>query len=72
MLLPEIEMEPNEHIERKSEHEGVKSQTQESESEPISIRKASQKVKSILTVQDFAVCAVVAETRKQDTNRRAN
>ena len=24
MLLPEIEMEPYEHIERKSEHEGVK------------------------------------------------
>ena len=71
MLLPEIEMEPNEHIEEERACRG-QSKTQESESEPISIRKASQKVKSILTVQDFAVCAVVAETRKQDTNRRAN
>ena len=64
-------MEPNEHIERQGT-EGLKRQTQESESGPISDRKASQKVKSIHTVQDFAVCAVVAETRKLDTNRRAN
>ena len=64
-------MEPNEHIESKN-LKGSKRQTQESESGPISVRKASQKVKSIHTVQDFAVCAVVAETRKQDTNRRAN
>ena len=46
-------------------YEGGMKETQELKSEPISDSRLSQKVKSIYTVQDFAVCIVVAEIRKK-------
>ena len=43
---------------------GIKKETQKSKPNPINENKLSQKVKPILTVQDFAVYIGVAEIRK--------
>ena len=51
---------------------GIKMETQNSKSEPISENKLSQKVKPKHTVQDFAVCIGVAESRKQVVDELIN